>query len=195
VSNLNIRPRRNRKSQGIRDLVCETRLTLNDIIAPLFCVDRNGYKSEIKSMPGQFRFGPDLLLEEINSLYDQGIKCISLFPAIDESLKNSQASEAYNPNGFNQRMISQIKEQFSDLVVMSDIALDPYSSDGHDGLVNQATGEILNDETLEVLGKMALAQARSGTDILGPSDMMDGRVGYLRAILDQNNFKNVSIIL
>jgi len=194
VNNLSIRPRRNRTSQGMRDLVCETQLSLNDIIAPLFCVDRPGFKSEIASMPGQFRFGPDLLLEEIKFLVDHGIKSISLFPAVDETLKNSQASESYNPNGFNQKMITAIKERFPQLIVMSDIALDPYSSDGHDGLVDAKTGEILNDETLTVLGKMALAQARAGSDILGPSDMMDGRVGYIRNVLDQNNFKHVSIM-
>ncbi len=194
MNNLTIRPRRNRTSQAMRDLVGETRLTLNDIIAPLFCVDRKGYRSEISSMPGQYRFGPDLLLEEIKYLVDHGIKCISLFPAVDESLKTAQASESFNPNGFNQKMITAIKEKFPELLVMSDIALDPYSSDGHDGLVDHKSGEILNDETLSVLGKMALAQAKAGSDILGPSDMMDGRVGYIRKILDENNFKNVSIM-
>ncbi len=194
MNNLIIRPRRNRSSQAMRDLVSETKLSLNDIIAPVFCVDRNGFKSEIASMPGQFRFGPDLLMEEIKCLTDYGIKCISLFPAIDEKLKSPQAAESYNQNGFNQKMITLIKEKFPNLLVMSDIALDPYSSDGHDGLVDQVSGEIINDETLVILGKMALAQAKAGSDILGPSDMMDGRVGYIRTILDENNFKNVSIM-
>jgi porphobilinogen synthase len=188
------RPRRNRKSQAMRALVQENQLSVNDLIAPLFFMNGENQKVAIASMPGHFRYSVDLLVNKVGELHELGIKCVSLFPAIEESLKTSDASESYNPEGINQVAIKAVKSAYPDILVMTDIALDPYSSDGHDGIVDQKTGEILNDETLVVLGKMALAQARAGSDIVGPSDMMDGRVGYIRKILDENGFSHVSIM-
>ena len=192
---LNIsRPRRNRKTDAIRRLVRETHLSPSDLIAPLFVKEGQNLREEIKTMPGVYRFSIDELVKECHELYALGIPCVSLFPAIEEKLKDTRASEAYNPNGIYQRAIKEIKNALPDLMVMTDVALDPYSSDGHDGLVDQKTGEILNDVTLEVLAKMAIVQARSGADIVGPSDMMDGRIGYIRDALDEENLINVTIM-
>jgi porphobilinogen synthase len=192
---LNIsRPRRNRKSEAVRRLVRETHLSPSDLIAPLFVKEGKGLREPIHSMPGVNRFSIDQLVIECGELLSLGVPCVSLFPAIEEKLKDSKASESYNPDGLYQRAIKEIKNKYPDLLVMTDIALDPYSSDGHDGLVDPKTGEILNDYTLEVLAKMALVQAKSGSDILGPSDMMDGRVGFIRDAIDEENFTNVSIM-
>ncbi len=189
-----IRPRRNRKSAAIRSLVEETKVGVNDLIAPLFVTEKDGQKEEILAMPGQFRFGPDLLLKEIKELFKLGIKGVVLFPVVSESKKDPSAKEALNPNSFYLTTIKKIKDQIPEMMVMTDIALDPYSSDGHDGLVDAKTGEILNDQTIEILVKMALLQAQSGADILGPSDMMDGRIKAIRSSLDEHNFKDVSIM-
>ncbi len=186
------RPRRNRKSAAIRDLVQETSLSVNDFIFPMFVMEGSGIKSEIKSMPNIYRFSLDTLMEEIKEISDLGIKSICLFPNYSESKKDKYATESTNPNTLYIKALSEIKNQFPDLALMTDIAMDPYSSDGHDGLVEN--GEILNDETLDILGKMALAQARAGADILGPSDMMDGRIGHIRDVLDDEGFTNVSIM-
>lgn len=192
---LNIsRPRRNRKTDAIRRLVRETHLSPGDLIAPLFVKEGTNLREEIKTMPGVYRFSVDELVKECRELYDLGIPCVSLFPAIEEKLKDTRASEAYNPNGLYQRAIREVKNALPDLMVMTDVALDPYSSDGHDGLVDQKTGEILNDVTLEVLAKMSIVQAKSGADIIGPSDMMDGRIGYIRDALDEENLINVTIM-
>jgi porphobilinogen synthase len=192
---LNIsRPRRNRKSDAIRRLVKENTLSTSDLIAPLFLKDGKGIIEPIHSMPGVFRYSIDELLKECQELHRLGIPCVSLFPAIEEKLKNSKASEAYNPDGLYQRAIKEIKNKIPELLVMTDVALDPYSSDGHDGLVDPNSGEILNDLTLEVLAKMSIVQAKSGSDILGPSDMMDGRVGFIRDAIDEENLTNVSIM-
>lgn len=186
------RPRRNRKSAVIRSMVEETRLSVKDFIFPIFLIEGQGQKIEVGSMPGIYRFSTDLLLKEIESCMNLGIKAFDLFPAYPESKKDAYASEGHNPETFYLKAIHTIKQTFPEACIMTDVAMDPYSSDGHDGLVKD--GRILNDETLEILGKMALAQAQAGADILGPSDMMDGRVGYLRDILDQNDFKDVSIM-
>ncbi|MDQ3393523.1 MAG: porphobilinogen synthase [Bacteroidota bacterium] len=186
------RPRRNRKSAIIRSMVAETTLSVNDFIFPLFMVDGKGKKEEITSMPGIFRYSPDLILKEIEECLKLGLNSFVLFPSLADPLKDKFACESYNESNFYLQTIRGIKNNFPEVCIMSDVAMDPYSSDGHDGLVEG--GEILNDETLEILGKMALAQASAGVDILGPSDMMDGRVGYLRDILDRENFKNVSIM-
>lgn len=192
---LNIsRPRRNRKSDAIRKLVRETSLTPHDLIAPLFVKEGQNLREPISSMPGIFRFSIDELVKECRELHALGVPCVSLFPAIEEKLKDARASEAYNPNGLYQRAIKEVKNAVPDLLVMTDVALDPYSSDGHDGLVDPKTGEILNDQTLEVLAKMSIVQTKSGSDILGPSDMMDGRVGYIRDALDEENLINVAIM-
>ena len=186
------RPRRNRKSESVRNLVEETSLSVKDLIFPLFLVEGTRQKIEVKSMPGIFRFSQDLLLKEIEECMKLGITAFDVFPAYPESLKDSIASESYNPETFYLKTLREIKKQFPEVCLMSDVAMDPYSSDGHDGLVKN--GKILNDETLEILAKMSLAQADAGVDILGPSDMMDGRVGYIRNLLDENGFVDTSIM-
>lgn len=186
------RPRRNRQSEVIRNMVAETTLGLNDFIFPLFIIEGQNKKIEISSMPGINRFSIDTLLEEVNSCVELGVKAFAPFASIPEQLKDRVATESYNPDGLFPRAIREIKKNFPDVVLMTDVALDPYSSDGHDGIVEN--GEILNDETLEVLGKMALVQAQAGADIVGPSDMMDGRVGYIRRVLDENGYHKVGIM-
>lgn len=186
------RPRRNRQSEAIRALVQETTVSVNDLIYPMFLLDGQGIKSEVKSMPGIYRYSLDTLLEELKEVTDLGIKCIDLFPNYAEDKKDKYATESYREGTFYLDALKAVKDHFPELALMTDIAMDPYSSDGHDGLVEN--GKILNDETLEILGKMAVAQARAGADILGPSDMMDGRVGYIRRALDAEGFTNVSIM-
>lgn len=188
------RPRRNRKTDAMRCLVRETSLSPHDLIAPLFVKEGKNLREPISSMPGAFRFSIDELVKECQELYSLGIPCVSLFPAVEDKLKDTKGSESYNPQGFYQRAIKEVKNKIPELLIMTDVALDPYSSDGHDGLVDPKTGEILNDETLHVLAKMAIEQAKSGADILGPSDMMDGRIGFIRAALDEENFFNTSIM-
>lgn len=186
------RPRRNRKSEAIRKLVQENEVTVNDFIFPLFLIDGKNKKSEVSSMPGIFRFSSDLLLKEIESCLKLGINTFALFPNIEEKLKDKKATESWNKKGLYLRTLAEVKKKFPEAVIMTDVAMDPYSSDGHDGIVKN--GQILNDETLEVLGKMALAQAQCGADIIGPSDMMDGRVAYIREVLDENGYTDVSIM-
>ena len=186
------RPRRNRKSAAVRALVEETQLTINDFIYPLFLLEGSNKKEEIPSMPSIFRYSLDSLIDEISECVDLGIKGFCIFPSLGDDKKDKYATEGYNQNGLYITALKQIKSKFPDIALMTDIAMDPYSSDGHDGIVEN--GEILNDETLEILGKMALAQAEAGADILGPSDMMDGRVGYIRQVLDDAGFKHVSIM-
>jgi porphobilinogen synthase len=186
------RPRRNRKSEVVRNLVEETTLSKNDLIFPLFMVDGSGIKQEVPSMPGIYRQSTDILLEEIAECMQLGIKTFCLFPAFEEKLKDKYATISYDPDNFYLKTITKIKKDFPEACIMTDVAMDPYSSDGHDGLVEN--GEILNDETLDILGKMSVAQARAGADILGPSDMMDGRVGYIRDMLDDEGFTKVSIM-
>ncbi len=178
----------------IRSMIRESILLPEHLIAPLFVIEGNAQKVSIKSMPGQFRLSLDLLVKEVKELHSLGVKCVALFPAIDDKLKNDKATEAFNPQGLNARAIRAVKEAVPDILVMGDVALDPYSSEGHDGLVDPKTGEILNDATLEVLAKQALCEAAAGVDILGPSDMMDGRVGYLRKTLEQGGFPNTMIM-
>jgi porphobilinogen synthase len=189
-----IRPRRNRRHEVIRSMIRESHLLPSHLIAPLFVVDGKDQKLPIKSMPGYSRLSLDHLVAEAKELYSLGVKTVALFPAINDALKTPDAREAYNENGLNARAIRAIKEALPDMMVMGDIALDPYSSDGHDGLVDSKTGEILNDATLEVLARQAICEARAGVDIIGPSDMMDGRVGYLREALDKEGFHNTLIM-
>jgi len=186
------RPRRNRKSEAIRAMVEETRVTTDDLIFPLFLIDGKNQKSEVASMPGIFRLSADLMLKEIEACLKLGIRAFDVFPAVEDQYKDAIASRSYDSNFFYLRALREIKKQFPEACIMTDVAMDPYSSDGHDGLVKN--GKIVNDETLEILGKMTLAQAETGIDILGPSDMMDGRVGYMRQVLDQNGFTDVSIM-
>ena len=186
------RPRRNRKSAVIRDMIQETRLDASNLIFPLFIVDGQNQKTEVKSMPGIYRYLIDNLLKEVESCLKLGLRSFDLFPNIEESLKDKYATESYRDGSLYLRAIAAVKNHFPEACIVTDVAMDPYSSDGHDGIVEN--GEILNDETLEVLGKMALAHARSGADIIAPSDMMDGRIGYIRELLDHNGFTNVSLM-
>jgi porphobilinogen synthase len=188
------RPRRNRRSDVIRAMVRETHISPDHFIAPLFVVDGKDQNIPIKSMPGHARLSIDNLIKEAKELYSLGVKSVALFPAIKDELKTPDAKEAFNDEGLNARAIRALKEALPDLVVMGDIALDPYSSEGHDGLVDPKTGEILNDPTLEVLAKQAICEARAGVDIIGPSDMMDGRVGFIRRALDEAGFQNTLIM-
>ncbi len=186
------RPRRKRRTQQIRDLVAETNLGLNDLIFPLFLRDGKRLKEEIKSMPGIYRYTPDYLVREVEQCLNLGIKAFALFPSIEDALKDDRATEGLNPDGMYLKAISSIKAKFPEALLLTDVAMDPYSSAGHDGLV--VDGEILNDPTLEILAQMALVQAQAGSDIIGPSDMMDGRVKAIREMLDQHGFQNVSIM-
>jgi porphobilinogen synthase len=190
--NIPHRPRRNRKSEAIRGLVRETRLSVSELIFPLFLIDGQNKQTEVSSMPGIFRLSSDLMLREIEACLKLGISTFDIFPNLDEQLKDKTASESLNENGLYLRTIREIKKEFPEAVVMTDVAMDPYSSDGHDGFVKE--GRILNDETLEILAKMAVAQAQAGADIVGPSDMMDGRVGCIREALDEYGFNEVSIM-
>lgn len=187
------RPRRNRKSPVMRKLIQESSVTTADLIAPLFVMEGMSELSPIKSLPGQNRMTIDLLVKHVSVLKQLGIGCISLFPVVQDSLKSKDAKEALNPNGLNQRAIKAVKEAHPEILVMSDIALDPYNSDGHDGIVSER-GEILNDQTLEILAQMAVAQANAGSDIVGPSDMMDGRVAAIRNALEENGHSDVTIM-
>ncbi len=186
------RPRRNRKSASVRDLVRETELSVKDFIFPLFLVSGQNKKIEVDSMPGIFRFSEDQMLKEIEECMNLGVTSFDVFPAYPEELKDSMASESYNEDTFYLKTLRKIKDTFPEMCLMSDVAMDPYSSDGHDGIVKD--GKILNDETLEVLARMSLAQADAGVDILGPSDMMDGRVGFIREKLDLAGFTETSIM-
>ena len=187
-----IRPRRNRKNAAIRAMVEETKLGAENLIYPIFLQDGKGIKTEIKSLPNNFRWSIDRLLPEVEKCLELGISTYVLFPAIEERLKDAIASHSYASDNFYLDVIRTLKDRFPEIVLMSDVAMDPYSSDGHDGLVRD--GKIINDETLPILAKMSIAQAQAGIDILGPSDMMDGRVGYIRKALDQANFTDVSIM-
>jgi len=187
-----IRPRRNRKNSAIRQMVEETQLGVQHLIYPIFLKDGKGIKEEVASLPNNFRWSLDQLLPELEACLKLGISTIDIFPAVDDALKDQMASYSWASDNFYLRAISTIKKEFPELVVMTDVAMDPYSSDGHDGLVQN--GQILNDETLPILAKMTIAQAQAGADIIGPSDMMDGRVGYLRSALDDNGFTDVSIM-
>lgn len=189
---MNIRPRRNRKNAVIRDMIQETRLTVDNLIYPLFLVDGSNVKIEINSLLGNYRWSLDLLLKEVEECVELGIRSFVLFPAVSEELKDKTGTYSYSADNFYLEAIRRIKTAFPQIVLMSDVALDPYSSDGHDGVVEN--GKILNDETLPILAKMAVAQAQAGIDIIGPSDMMDGRVGVIREALDAQNYTDVSIM-
>lgn len=186
------RPRRNRKSEVIRQMVQETHISAANLIFPLFIVEGSNQKVEVASMPGMYRHSIDNLLREIESCLKLGLYSFDLFPNVGEELKDKYATESYREETLYLRAIREVRKNFPEACIVTDVAMDPYSIDGHDGIVEN--GEILNDETLEVLGKMALAHAQSGADIIAPSDMMDGRVAYIRTVLDDNGFTNVSIM-
>ena len=186
------RPRRNRSSAAIRTMVEENRLSVKDLLFPLFVMDGSATKTEIKSMPGIYRYTTDLLLKEIELCLNLGITSYALFPQVAEDRKDSMATESHRQGSLYLEAIHAVTSRFPEISMLTDVAMDPYSSDGHDGIVKN--GEILNDETLEVLAKMAVAQAQAGSKLIGPSDMMDGRVGYLRESLDDAGFTNVGIM-
>ena len=186
------RPRRNRKTDSIREMIRETWLHPSDLILPLFVVEGQNLKIEIESMPDCYRLSPDLIVEEAKSAQQLGIPAVALFPVLSDLQKDHLATESTNPNGLLQRTVRLLKSSVPAITVVTDVAMDPYSIDGHDGLVED--GRILNDPTLEILAKMALSQAEAGSDIIAPSDMMDGRVGYIRKELDKRDFSDVSIL-
>eukprot|EP01040_Poterioochromonas_malhamensis_P007476 gene7476-8064_t len=186
-----IRPRRNRKSEAVRSLVRENLVTPRDFIYPLF-IHESDRKEEISSMPDCFRHSLSGMLTEVEEAVKYGVRAFVLFPKVDDKLKTNYAEESYNPNGIVPRAIAMIKSKFPDVVVVTDVALDPYASQGHDGVV--LNGKIANDITIMQLQKQAVMQARAGCDIVAPSDMMDGRVGAIRDALDSEGFTDVSII-
>ncbi len=189
-----IRPRRLRKDGAIRDLVAESSVTTDDLIYPVFLLPGSNSQEPISSMPGQNRVSLDLLLKSLKTWTEKGLKGICLFPVVPEKHKDSHGTYSYNPDNFYLKAMAEIKSKFPNLLIMTDVALDPYSTDGHDGIVDSKTGEILNDPTLEVLSKMSVAQAKAGADIIGPSDMMDGRVLSIRESLEEEGFHNTLIM-
>ncbi|MGB2402221.1 MAG: porphobilinogen synthase [Akkermansiaceae bacterium] len=191
-----IRPRRNRKSPAVRALVRETTLTASDFIYPLFVHDKD-MNEAIESMPSCSRWSIDGLVKEAGEAHALGISAVVIFPAISEDLKSPDAAECHNDEGLIPRAIKAIKAAHPQLCVITDVALDPYNSDGHDGLVaknDKGELEIVNDETVEVLCQQALCHARAGADIVSPSDMMDGRVEAIRTTLDSEGYQDVSIL-
>ena len=190
--NLQRRPRILRTSPAIRSLVAETILTPNDFIVPLFIDEGENVQTEIASMPNYYRRSLDLTIKEVKELWSMGIKSILLFVKCPDELKDNTGKEAWNKDGLMQRSINAIKNAVPEMYLMTDVALDPYSSFGHDGIVEN--GIIVNDATVEALTKMSISHAQAGADMVAPSDMMDGRIGAIRAGLEQNNFVNVGIM-
>nr|WP_042295185.1 porphobilinogen synthase [Nonlabens ulvanivorans] len=186
------RNRRLRTNNAIRSMVQETIISPNDFIVPLFIVEGTGIKEEIASMPDYYRYSLDLLKEEVKTLWSMGLKSVLLFVKVPDNLKDNKGTEAINANGLMQRAIKTVKDVAPDMYVMTDVALDPFSSYGHDGIVEN--GEILNDETAEVLAQMSVSHAQAGADMVAPSDMMDGRILYIREALEEEGFKNTGIM-
>ena len=187
------RPRRSRRTPALRDLVRETTLSAHDLVYPVF-LHADAEDVEIEAMPGQTRWSPDGLLRIAERTLEAGVRALVLFPKIEDGLKDSTGSEVNNEDGLVPRSLRALKARFPELALFTDVALDPYSSDGHDGIVDGDTGVILNDETVEVLCRQAVVQARAGADVIAPSDMMDGRVGAIREALDAEGFTEVSIL-
>jgi porphobilinogen synthase len=181
-----------RQSSSMRSLVAETMLTPNDFIAPLFIDEGENISTEIASMPNYYRRSLDLTVKEVKELWSMGIKCVLLFVKAKDEVKDNTGKEAWNKSGLMQRSIKEIKEAVPEMVVMTDVALDPYSSYGHDGIV--LNRQIVNDQTVEALVKMSLSHAEAGADFVAPSDMMDGRIGAIRQALEENNFINTGIM-
>ncbi len=186
------RPRRNRRTPAIRGLAQEHRLCVEQLVYPLFLVAGHGIKTEVSSLPGNYRQSTDEALKTIDASLELGLKNFILFPAVEKSRKDKEATYSYAPDNFYLHAAREIKEAFPACTLISDVAMDPYSIDGHDGLVQD--DQILNDETLPILVKMAIAQAQAGFDLLGPSDMMDGRVGAIRTALDQGGYHQTGIM-
>ncbi len=190
---LPIRPRRNRKSDAIRRLVRETELSPSHFIWPLFVCEGKNKRTPIKSMPDVFRLSRDLIVKEAREAHKLGIPAVALFPALSDRLKDKVATESVNPDGLLQQTVRALKDAVPELAVITDVAMDPYSSDGHDGYVDER-GNIDNDRTLEILAAMAVAQAQAGADLVAPSDMMDGRVGAIRSALDSAGLTGTGIL-
>ncbi|MFA5556050.1 MAG: porphobilinogen synthase [Flavobacteriaceae bacterium] len=186
------RPRILRKNESIRSLIRETHLSVDDFIVPLFVTEGENVKEEISSMPNYFRLSLDNLEKEVKELWNLGLKCVLLFVKVPDNLKDNRGTEAINPSGLMQRAIKTVKKTIPEMVVMTDVALDPYSNFGHDGVVEN--GEIINDTTVDILAEISLSHAEAGADFVAPSDMMDGRIKAIRKILEQNNFPNVGIM-
>nr|WP_298995864.1 porphobilinogen synthase [uncultured Allomuricauda sp.] len=187
-----IRNRRLRQNESIRRLVRETIITPDDFLVPLFVVEGKGIKEEIPSMPNYYRMSLDILENEVKDLWQMGLCAVLLFVKVPDNLKDNQGTEALNPEGLMQRAIKTVKDSCPDMLVMTDVALDPYSSYGHDGIV--AEGQILNDETSEVLAEMSVSHAQAGADFVAPSDMMDGRILTIREALEDEGFQNTGIM-
>lgn len=187
------RPRRNRRTEAIRSLVREHQLLVSDFVLPVFLCEGENRREPIASMPDVYRYSVDLLPGFCREAYGLGIPAVALFPAIAESKKDKLATESTNRDGLLMSAVRALKAAVPELCVITDVAMDPYSSDGHDGYVNEK-GEIDNDHTLDILAAMSVAQAQAGADIVAPSDMMDGRVSVIREALDENGFTNVGIL-
>lgn len=186
------RPRRNRKSSSIRKMVRENKVTADDLIMPLFLVDGKGIEEQIPSLPVAYRRSLDKTLKEIRACIKLGLHTFIMFPKVSDKLKDKTGSYSYDPDNFYLQAASKIKQKFPDITLISDVALDPYSTDGHDGVVRD--GQVHNEETVGILARMALAQAEAGFDIIGPSDMMDGRVEVIREVLDEHEYFDISIM-
>ncbi|MGY5845893.1 porphobilinogen synthase [Salegentibacter sp. HM20] len=186
------RNRRLRTSEAIRSLVRETAITPNDFLVPLFIVEGKNIKEEINSMPGYYRFSLDLLKKEVKELWKMGLKSVLLFVKVPEDLKDNAGTEALNAEGLMQRAIKTVKDAVPEMLVMTDVALDPYSIYGHDGVV--AEGKVINDDTTAILSEMALSHARAGADFVAPSDMMDGRIFEIRSLLEDEGFHDTGIM-
>ena len=184
--------RRTRKNEKIRNLVSETSVSAHDFIWPIFICEGNNVEQDVPSMPGVKRRSVDRLVQAASEAFDLGIPAVCLFPYTDQSLKTEDCAEAWNPNNLSNKATRAIKKAVPELVVMSDVALDPYNINGHDGFVEN--GKILNDKTVEALVKQALSQAEAGIDVIGPSDMMDGRIGAIRSALETSGYTEVSIM-
>ncbi|TDI75688.1 MAG: porphobilinogen synthase, partial [Bacteroidetes bacterium] len=186
------RNRRLRTTEAIRSLVRETIITPNDFLVPLFVVEGKGVKEEIPSMPDYYRFSLDLLSTEVKELWSLGLKAVLLFVKVPDNLKDNKGTEALNTNGLMQRAIKTIKQAVPDMLVMTDVALDPYSIYGHDGIVQE--GKIVNDETIDILAEMSISHARAGADFVAPSDMMDGRIITIREALEDEGLVDTGIM-
>ncbi|MGD9896122.1 MAG: porphobilinogen synthase [Candidatus Methylacidiphilaceae bacterium] len=187
------RPRRLRATDGIRRLIEEHLVTVNDLVAPVFCKE-DGTREEIESMPGVFRYKPEDAARFCLELHEAGVPAVALFPCISEGKKDSEGSAALDPNGLVPRVVREIKARAAGLLVIADVALDPYTSHGHDGVWNPETGEIENDVTVRLLCEMGRILGEAGVDFVAPSDMMDGRIGAIRASLDDANLERVGLL-
>jgi len=187
-----IRNRRLRTNEAIRALVRDTIITPNDFLVPLFIVEGKGVKDEIPSMPNYFRYSLDLLEDEVKELWKLGLKSVLLFVKVPDNLKDNKGTEALNPNGLMQRAIKKVKNVCPDMIVMTDVALDPYSAYGHDGIIEN--GQIINDDTVEVLAEMSLSHAEAGANFVAPSDMMDGRIQSIREALEDEGYIDTGIM-